>query len=490
MQNEYKTLGNIAQELQAYYPPENNSDYITRLLEEIKSEDTIALENEYDEAFKEYKRELDTYSCTWLKAAAGKLFAGPAAFSVSFLIGNTITRLVPPDHQRWVSYLISTPWSGAAHALFTGPIASQLLPRVWTSPILGEMKNYFLLLASYGADRWKGELDKKKYSSKDTEKTEKLTIVERWAEERSIFEINCERMKTEETGYYAYTMNYILKGIGPTVAPAAFASKDLLTRGYDAIAHGVAGTISSAQYVYAQQYLRSLDPKAKENILPTRAISGMEAAKLKSLAVDLDNAIHSDQYKNDTKAQQAFARLHHTTNRAAIIAERKSHYFGTLIHEFKNSLKDVPSRLDMTSEALGRIVSLMFVAGMSQVTSELRKSTDPGLRFLGHVIPAIDLMVPPGWAFRGLYIGYIRAALEVVYQTNKSDAKKPDDKKQDTVTRMPKLDPTPMDGDDDNSVVVTVTEESSKEDSSIIIPMADDSSDWDGNPDSSDEQGW
>jgi hypothetical protein len=125
---------------------------------------------------------------------------------------------VPPDHQRWVGYSIGPLWSGAAHALFTGPIANQLLSQMWTSPILGEMKNYFLLLASYGADRWKGELDKKKYSSKDTGKTEKLTIVERWAEERSIFEINCERMKTEETGYYAYTMNYILKGIGPTVA--------------------------------------------------------------------------------------------------------------------------------------------------------------------------------------------------------------------------------------------------------------------------------
>jgi hypothetical protein len=347
------------------------------------------------------------------------------------------------------------------------------------------MKNYYLLLGSYGADRWKGELDKKKYSSKDTEKTEKLTIVERWSEERSIHEINCERMKTEEAGYLAYTINYILKGIIPTVNPAAFDSKDLLTRGYDAIAHGVAGAISSAQYVYAQQYLRSRDPKAAEKILPTGAISGMEAAKLKSLASDLNNAIHSDQYKNDTEAQQAFARLSRTTNRALIIAERKSHYFGTLTHEFKNSLKDVPSRLDMTAEALGRIVSLMFVAGMSQVTSELRKSTDPGLRFLGHAIPAIDLIVPPGWAFRGLYIGYIRAALEVVYQINKSD-----EKKQDTVTRMPKLDPTPMDGDDDNSVIVTVTEESSKEDSSIIIPMVDDSSYWDGNPDSSDEQGW
>jgi hypothetical protein len=237
----------------------------------------------------------------------------------------------------------------------------------------------------------------------------------------------------------------------------------------------------------------------------------MEAAKLRSLERDLKNAIESDQYKNDTEAQQVFARLQRTTNRAAIIAERKSHYFGTLTHELMNSFKDVPSGLDMTAEALGRIVSLMFVAGMSQVTSELRKSTDPGLRFLGHVIPAIDLMVPPGWAFRGLYIGYIRALLELVYQINKSD-----EKKHDTVTRVPKLDPTPMDGtaqsgskpiaanndvgndagnhgDDDNSVVVTVTEKSSEEDSSIIIPMTDDSSDsdeWHGNPRPGDAQGW
>jgi hypothetical protein len=183
-----------------------------------------------------------------------------------------------------------------------------------------------------------------------------------------------------------------------------------------------------------------------------------------------------------------------------------------------NSLKDVPSLLDMTAESLGRIVSLMFVAGMSQVTSELRKSTDPGLRFLGHAIPAIDLMVPPGWAFRGLYIGYIRAALELVYQINKSDEKKPDEKKQDTVAHIPKITQTQMDGtsqsasergitkndvdndadnraNDDKSVIVSVTEESSNEDedSSIFIPMSDDSSDsdeWHGNPRPGDEQGW
>jgi hypothetical protein len=519
LRRQYKNLGDVAHELQAFSPDlANDSDYITRLLEKIKSPETIALENEYSEALKEYKRELDTWSCTWLSSAAGKLLAGPLAFGTSFLVGNTITRLVPPDHQRWVGYSIGPAWSGAAHALFTGPIANQLLSQMWTSPILGEMKNYFLLLASYGADRWKGELDKKKYRSKNTEKAEKLTIVERWAEERSIFEINWERMKTEEAGYLAYTMNYILKGIGPTAAPAVFASKDLLTRGYDAIAHGVAGAISGAQYVYAQQHLRSLDPKAEEKILPTRAISGMEAAKLKSLAKNLEEAIDSDQYKNDPVAQRALARLQRTTNRAAIIAERKSHYFGTLTHELMNSLKDVPSLLDMTAEALGRIVSLMFVAGMSQVTSELRKSTDPGLRFLGHAILAIDLIVPPGWAFRGLYTGYIRAALELVYQINKSDEKKPDDKKQDTVTLIPKIARTQMDGtsqsapergtakndvdndadnraNDDKSVIVSVREESSNEDedSSIFIPMSDDSSDsdeWHGNPRPGDQQGW
>ncbi len=399
LRRQYKILDNVAQDLQAFSPdpgPANDSDCITRLLKEIKSPGTIALENEYDEAIKEYKRELYTSSCAWLSSAAGKLFAGPLGFGTSFLVGNTITRLVSPDHQRWISYSIGPVWSGAAHAFFTGPIANQLLFWMWTSPILGDMKNCFLLLASYGADRWKGELDKKKYRSKDTKKTEKLTIVERWAEERPIAEINWERMKTKKTSYLAATMNYILKVIGPTVAPAAFASKDLITRGYDAIAHGVAGAISSAEYLYSQQYLRSLGPKAEEKILPTRAISGMQTAKLKSLAKNLEKAIDSDRYKNDPVARPALARLLRTTNRNAIIAERKSHYFGTLKHELMNSLKDVPSRLDMTAGALGRIVSLMFVAGMPQVTSALRQSSHPGLRFLGNVIPAIDLIVPPG----------------------------------------------------------------------------------------------
>ena len=504
LRRQYKILGNVAQELLAFSSdpgPANDSDYIIRLLEEIKSLETIALEIEYDEAFKEYKRELDTYSCTWLKSCIGKLFAGPVAFSASFLIGNTINRLVPPDHQRWISYSISPFLSATGHALFTGPIAKQLLSRVWTSPILAEMNNYYLLLGSYGADRWKKDLDKKKYSSKDTEKTEKLTIVERWNEERPINQINFERMKTEETGFSAYSINYTLKGIGPAFFPAVYSPSNIRTRGYDALAHGVAGMISSAQNVYSQQYLRSLDPKAKELILPTQGISGMEAAKLKSLALDLQNAIDSDQYKNDRDAQHALARLLRTTSKAAVIAERKSGFLGTLRHELMNSLKDAPSRLDMTAEALGRFVSLMFVAGMSQVTSELRKSSHPGLRVLGHVIPAIDLIVPPGWAFRGLYTGYIRAALEMVYRINKSDEKNPDEKKQDTVTSIPNIARHSADGtanndvsndadnraDEDNSVIVSVTEESSDEDddSSIFISMADDSSDsdeWHGNP--------
>ena len=503
LRKQYKILGNLAQELQAFSSekpdipvPATGIHNNTLLLEEIKSERTRKLENEYDEAFREYKRELDTYSCTWLKSCIGKLFAGPAAFSASFLIGNTINRLVPPDHQRWISYSISPFLSATGHALFAGPIAKQLLSRVWTSPILAEMSNYYLLLGSYGADRWKKDLDKKKYSSKDTEKTEKLTIVERWNEERPINQINFERMKTEETGFSAYSINYTLKGIGPAFFPAVYSPSNIKTRGFDALAHGVAGIISSAQNVYSQQYLRSLDPKAKEQILPTREISGLEAAKLRSLEVDLRNAINSDQHKDDAKAKHALARLLRQTSKAAVIAERKSDFWGTFKHELMNSLKDAPSRLDMTAEVLGRFVSLMFVAGMSQVTSELRKSSHPGLRFLGHVIPAIDLIVPPGWAFRGLYTGYIRAALEMVYQINKSD-----EKKQDTVTRIPNIARHPADGtannhvsndadnhaDDDNSVIVSVTEESSDEDddSSIFISMADDSSDsdeWHGNP--------
>ena len=156
----------------------------------------------------------------------------------------------------------------------------------------------------------------------------------------------------------------------------------------------------------------------------------MEATHLRSLAIDLAKAIDSQEYKNDRKTKHALVRLYRQTNKAAHIAERKSTFLGTLKQELMDSLKDAPSRLDMTAEALGRFVSLMFVAGMTQVTDEFRKSTDPGIRCLGYVIPAIDLIAPPGWAFRGLYTGYIRAALQMAYEINKSDEKNPTIKNQ------------------------------------------------------------
>lgn len=502
LQKQYRILSNLAKELQAFLPdqtenlsPENASQYSTTLLEKIKSDRTRELEHQYHEALNEYKRELDTYSCTWLKSIAGKFFAGPLAFAVSFGTGNTLNRLVPPEHQRWISYSIAPLWSASFHALFAGPIAKQCLSRMWTSPILGEMNNYFRLLGSYAADRYKGESGEKKYNSKDPAKTEKLTIGERWAEERSVNQINFERMKTEEAGFAGYSINYILKGIAPAFFPEVYSSKELSTRGNDAAAHFVAGAVSSAENVYAQQYLRSRDPKAKELTLPTQAISGMEAAHLRSLAIDLATAIDSDEYKDDHKARHTLVRLLRQTNKAAVIAERKSTCLGTLKQELMDSLKDAPSRLDMTSEIIGRFISLMFVAGMSQVTAEFRKSTNPGLRFLGHVIPAIDLIAPPGWAFRGLYAGYIRALLQFFYEL-----KKPDDKQPDLVTRIPKSVQNPMDGgtqstskaDEIHNEVSNDADNDADDDSSIFVSMtddSDDSDDWDGNPLSRDERG-
>ena len=507
LQKQYRILGNLAKELEVFssekpenIAPENDSQYSTVLLEKITSEKTRQLKSQYDEAFNEYKKELDTYSYTWLKSVAGKFFAGPLAFAVSFGTANTINRLAAPNHQRWISYSIAPFWAATAHALFAGPIAKQCLSRMWTSPILGEMGNYFRLLGSYSADRYKEDLDEKKYNDKNPAEKEKLTIEERWAQERPINQINAERMKTEEAGFSAFSINYSLKGIFTALYPQTFSPQQLLTRGYDTAAHFLAGATSATENVYAQQYLRSLDPKAKELILPSRAISGMEATHLRSLAIDLAKAIDSQEYKNDRKTKHALVRLYRQTNKAAHIAERKSTFLGTLKQELMDSLKDAPSRLDMTAEALGRFVSLMFVAGMTQVTAEFRKSTDPGIRCLGYAIPAIDLIAPPGWAFRGLYTGYIRAALQMAYEINKSDEKKPDNKKPDTVTRIPKSVRNPMGGatqsasevDSTHNEVSNDADNHSEDDSSIFISMtddSDDSEDWDGNPMSRDERG-
>ena len=501
LQKQYKILENISRQLHELSIKQTDSiladsdeKFLEELLEKLKSDDTRNLENDYDEAVSGYKKELDSYSLTWLKSASGKLLVGPLAFLVSFGVANTVNRLAPPRHQRWIGYSISPFWAAASHALLAGPIAKQGLSHMWTSPILGEMKNYFQLLASYTTDRIRGQVGEKKYRSKNPEKTEKLTIAERWAEERSIWLINPERIKIEESGFFAYSISYIIKGIAPACWPAAYASEHIETRGVDAAAHFVAGSVASVGNVYAQQHLRSQHPQAKELMLPTRALWALEAAKLRSLATDLARAIDSGQYRNDYKTSFALKRLLRQTNKAAVIAERKSSLLGTLRQDILDSLKDTASQLDMTAEILGRFLSLMFVAGMSQVTAELRKSTHPGLRFLGHVIPAIDLIAPPGWALRGLYTGYIRAALQVVRDLMTIPEEKPDVATVVPAAVLSTKNDQSHPGSQSETATYPIDDDADHEstiDESILIDSTDssDESDWDGNPKSRDERG-
>ena len=454
-------------------------DAYKALLDSVKSQNTRALEKIHADMLAELDR---TTAASALSTSKYTLLAGAAAFSVSFLIANTLSRFVPAPLVA-ISWVGAPIMAGALHVITATPMAKQVMTRLWTSNAMGELNNNFKLRGSAWGDWWRGESDKLKYVSKDPAKTEKITIAERLKEEKPFLSLLGERYATEEAAYFTYTMNYTFKAIAAAILTSYLRGGTWASKGVEATLHGFCGALSGAEYLWLQQERRSTHPNAKQTAVPTQECYAAEAAALKSLREDLKKEITEcrNQPNKDPKdkTESNLNKALHKNEKALLIADLRSKPLGTLRHDFLAQFSKAAWR-DTLSETLGRILSLVPTTLVGELTRSWRASPDPYLMFLGHALPAVVLIAPPGFTARPLYSGAIRGLLQAFENSRE---------KKTVATRAQNL--QFVAGED--SEVVTVSSSASQEisfedsDESVVVSVesdfdnSDDES-WDGNP--------
>ncbi len=379
------------------------------LLERVKSKETHRLEDIFKQERSNHEREFESSWSAW----AQQMLAGPLAFGASFFVGNSIARAGFPG-AGFVGSLVS----GALHVVPAGPILKQTLAKSWTAPGLAEFNNYMKLQGASWGDWWRGEKAVKKYQSKNPSETERLTISDRLKQERSFNSILWDRFITEEVPYFSYTINYGIKALGMALGAPYFAAGSAGSIAAEWGAHSVAGFASGAQTVLGIQFMRSLNPQAKEVITPSRKVFEAEADMLDSLLADLKVALEDIENNPpadpDGTTKKELLKAIHKTQKAAAAARTKSEFLGILKYEFMEAFATPDARADTISEMLGRIISVMPIATVSLLLAEWRKSGNPWQAFAAHAIPALVLMTPTlGWTLRPLYAGFIRALAQM-----------------------------------------------------------------------------
>ncbi len=392
--------------------PKQRAEERKALIEKFKSDETRKLEKLHAEKLAELhaRVENDPGSSIGWDALAGIL-----GFSVSFLIGNTVGRMFPG--AAWVGAGLSAPF----HVIFATPVVKNLMARTWSADSLAEFNNYFKLLGNRWGDARRGETEVRKYDSRDPTQTNKLTIDQRMAENKSFAELLNNRYRDEEAGYWSYTFNYTIKAAMMAYMSQWMSQDKIEVKVTEAAWHGIMGMVSGAEYVMFQQHARSTQPGAKMTVVPTREIFAAQADSLKSLFEDLTNAVRQDPEKPDTHLDPATLRtLRKESARIAkemLAAERKSRVAGIAGYELVEQFRG-DAKWDTLSEVLGRFITLIPTSAVIHLTTQLRKSPDPLMMFLGHFIPAVALIQPlplpiPGFTGRPYVCGIIRAGLQM-----------------------------------------------------------------------------
>lgn len=456
------------------------ADEYKALIEQYKSPATKALEAKHKDMLDKLQERIDKNF--WYRNGYD-LLSGGMGFTVSFLLGNSIGRCLPAEHGIWVPSIIS----GGLHVITATPVVKQLIARNWSADALSALNNNFKLRGAGWGDYWRNETNVPKYSSKNSEDIGKLTNEQRMAQEKSYDELHADRYKTEEAGYWLYTMNYTFKAVAMAAASSYFAGATLWSRSWvvELLTHAAAGGLSGAGYIATQQHMRSQNPKATMTPTPTREIYAADAAAKKSLGNDLRDGLTAWKEKHETQKpdpndlterhlHKAIAR----TERERHIAEQKSWFAGTLRYEFKAQFTG-EAKWDTLSEALGRILTLFQVSTINYLTIPWRKSPDPLLMFLGHFLPAVALMNPTyvgGFTARPEICGYIRAGIQMFLNGRAQ---------QTVATQVPR-----QQDQDQSEIVSSASEDStthSSEEASTIVEVSDESTindsedGWDGN---------
>lgn len=489
-----KLEGKVIAAVDAKSPKQLEEEYQAFVIS-CKSVQTRGLEQIHKDALAKLEAKVNA-SPGW--ANAWTMAAGAAGFGVSFFLSNTFWRLVPLGSHTWIGVIGAPITGGLFHVIFATPMVKQIMTRTWTSNSMSALNNNFKLKGAYLGDQRRGELDVRKYDSKDPNRTEKLTIGERLAEEAPFRGMFAARYTDEEAGYYFYTLNYCFKALAAGCMSSYFASGTMESKLLEAGLHGILGFCSGAEYVASQQHARSERPNAKVSVVPTREVFAHEARALQSLRDDLNAKLEACRANADPDpkdpTQRMLTKAIRRTDKALMIASLKSRPAGILRHEFWAQFSPEAWE-DTLSEVLGRIVSLSPTAVLAEFLSSWRKSPDPLLMFLGHALPAVLLIMPPGFTSRPLYSGAIRALMQSFHEEKARKAQ--------TVSKP--VVPKP----DDDSLVSTVdgnqesTQESQRSrvsrtsrdlDESVVVSEADDQPDdsddaWHGNPTKRDEDG-
>ncbi len=381
------------------------------LIDSYKSEETRDLEETHAKLLQELQQQVENNSAYDL---AWDALAGVAGFSVSFLVGNTLGRFIPGG-----------PWVGAAvsaslHVIAATPVVKGLMARVWSANSLAELNNHFKLVGNRWGDQWRGETGVKKYSSRDPNQTNKLTIDERLTEEKGLGELVANRYRDEEAAYWAYSVNYSIKASMCAYMATWMSQTVAEVRGTEAAWHAVMGMISGAEYVSLQQHARSQRAGATMSAVPTREIFAAQEASLRALHSDLTDAIENARHPDSPVDDASLRVLMKECSRIAheiSVAEQKSQLAGITRYEFLAQFQG-DAIWDTLSEVVGRFITLIPVSLVSQYTNEWRKSSDPALMFLGHFLPAVALMMPvplpvgTGFTGRPWVCGLIRAGIQ------------------------------------------------------------------------------
>lgn len=408
-----------------------------------------------------------------LEADRANLLGGAAAFGTSFFLANTLSRILGLSAigaPAWIITVFAPIVAGALHTLVATPTAKQFMLRTWKSPALGEMNNYFRLLGSYWYDSRTGECDEKKYVSKNPANTELLTVEERMNESRSLGDIFHDRYFCEEYGYLSYASLYSIKGIFQPLAFRYLNPSPDAAIGIDTVAHAIAGFLSGAIYLSAQQSQRSNMPGNSADVAQTRETAQAEADWLTSLRDDLTQMIASLKAvnKDDPRIQSLSVKLRKTEIKL-LTAVAKTGRFSSWWHDAKTQFNS-EVLADTLADMAGRIISLYPTAIVNLFCSGLKSSPNPFLQMLGYILPAITLIAPPGFQLRGLYTGLIRAGIQSIYGVG-----------------SPSTPPTPSAPSTEPEKAEASTAPSEESDDSVIITLYEDDEE---DSDESDEGVW
>jgi hypothetical protein len=393
--------------------------------------------------------------------------------------------------------------AGLLHVVVGGPVLKQIASASWNSPALTDFNNYWVVagslwgdrfragLGKLGVERWVGENHKEKYLSANPEHIGLVDIEQRWKETPGLWKLFKARQKTEEVAYYSYSMNFTFKAAVAAGLAKFMATKSDASRVIEWVVHSVMGWFSGAETVAGIQFARSKVPDAEESVIPNREIHAAHAAMLESLLKDLEDAYGKLLTQTPSAAgnseQRDLLKAIRRTRKALDQAKTKSGFGGTFWFEFLAQFKTVDARADAAAEVLGRALSVMPSAALSNHLASWRTSGDPVLTFAGHALPALLLIAPPGWTMRPIYAGFFRALFQMVI--NEASPKANTSGHATTTTAVPDdLHDSIVDGSDSSSYLGSEFSEQDKADESVVVTITERDQVSDEDSDSDDER--